>query len=111
MTERDHALDGEFETRGPGHKRTGHPRLSSHTPIRFEPETITAIREFSDEDGLTVSAWVRRLVNREIRRRRSLRTRTASERIATFSGQQAGPSVTTTASTPAYFLAELRPAV
>jgi hypothetical protein len=78
MSERDDAPADEFETRGPGHKRAGHPRLSSHTPVRFDPVTITAIRQFSDEDGVTVSAWVRRVVRREIERRVSLRMRTAS---------------------------------
>jgi hypothetical protein len=69
-----------LRTRGPVHRRTGHPRLSSHTPVRFDPETITAIRRFSDEDGVTVSAWVRRVVKREIQRRINLRTHTASAR-------------------------------
>lgn len=62
---------------GHGHPMPGRPsRLSSHTPVRFDAETIAAIRRFSDDDGMTVSAWVRHLVNREIKRRTSLLTRT-----------------------------------
>jgi len=97
MSEQDDTLAAEFATRGPGHKKAGHPRLSSHTPVRFDPETITAIRQFSDEDGVTVSAWVRRLVNREIQRRISLRLRTTSVRSLTLSLERTGPRSTTSA--------------
>jgi hypothetical protein len=44
-------------------------RLSSHVPIRFSAETISMIRGIAEEDGLTVSSWVRRLVEREVERR------------------------------------------
>jgi len=68
---------GNMRTRGPGHKReNAPPRLSGHTPVRFDDETIAAIRRFSDDDGMTVSAWVRHVVSREIRRRSALVTRT-----------------------------------
>jgi hypothetical protein len=61
----------------PGHGLPGRQeRLSDHVPIRFDRATIAAIKRFSDDDGMTVSAWVRRVVNREIRRRTSLVTRT-----------------------------------
>jgi hypothetical protein len=53
---------------GPGRKRT-RPRLTSHVPIRFDPEMIEEIKRLSDEDGMTVSAWVRQVVRREIQRR------------------------------------------
>lgn len=82
MTSRDDEMAAFYEnpnnqrTYGPGHKRAGAPPLSSHTPVRFDAETIAAIRRFSDEDGMTVSAWVRHVVNREIKRRTLLLTRT-----------------------------------
>jgi hypothetical protein len=69
-----------LRTQGPVHRRAGHPRLSSHTPVRFDPEMIIAIRRFSDDDGVTVSAWVRNAVSREVRRRTSLQARSASAR-------------------------------
>ena len=43
--------------------------LSTHVPIRFRPETLTAIRRLAAADGTTVSAWVRHVTEREIRRR------------------------------------------
>jgi len=112
MTEQDNAPVDEFETRGPGHKRTGHPRLSSHTPVRFDPDTIAAIRRFSDEDGVTVSAWVRHVVGREILRRISLRTRTASKRsnAVSFSIDQGAAPVTTTSAAASVKVLNLRPA-
>src|SRR5436305_5349231 len=102
-----------LRTRGPIHRRAGQPRLSSHTPVRFEPETIAAIRQFSDEDGLTVSAWVRRVVNREIQRRLSLRARTVSARSngVTFSSDKGTPPVTTTSAGASIQVLNLRPAV
>jgi hypothetical protein len=91
--------------RGPGHKLPGHPRLSSHTPIRFDAETIAAIRQFSDDDGMTVSAWVRRVVNREIQRRFSLLTRTATARPAEIGVQfEAGIARSTTVAASAVSL-------
>jgi hypothetical protein len=109
MTDQDDATLAEFETRGPGRKRVGHPRLSSHTPVRFDPDTIAAIRQFSDEDGVTVSAWVRRVVNREIQRRVSLRSRTISAQVVAFSYEHQDPQSTTSAATE--FHLDLRPAV
>jgi hypothetical protein len=50
------------------HKRQG-TRLTGHVPVRFDPDMIAAIRRWSDEDGMTVSAWVRKLVRDEIGRR------------------------------------------
>jgi hypothetical protein len=109
MSERNDTPVDEFETRGPGHKKAGHPRLSSHTPVRFDPETIAAIRQFSDEDGVTVSAWVRRVVRREIQRRISLRTRTTSSRSVILTYEHRSPRSTTSASVGIY--SELRAAV
>jgi len=97
MSERGNTLAAGFETRGPGHKKAGQSRLSSHTPVRFDPETITAIRQLSDEDGVTVSAWVRRVVNREIQRRISLRLRTTSARSLTLSLERTDSRSTTSA--------------
>lgn len=68
---------GDMRTHGPGRKRENAvPRLSGHTPVRFDDGTIAAIRRFSDDDGMTVSAWVRHVVSREIKRRTALLTRT-----------------------------------
>lgn len=45
------------------------PRLSTHVPVRFQPDTIAAIRSLAATDGLTVSGWIRNLCSREIGQR------------------------------------------
>lgn len=98
---------------GPGYGLPGRPaRLSSHVPIRFDRDTIATIKQFSDEDGMTVSAWLRRAVNREIKRCTSLRARTASTRngTASFSFDQGAAPVTTTSSTASVRVVNLRAA-
>lgn len=84
MSEKDDAAAAYYAdpahrmSEGPGYGLPGRPaRLSSHVPVRFDRDTIAAIKQFSDEDGMTVSAWVRRLVKREVERRAGLRARTA----------------------------------
>ena len=44
--------------------------MSSHVPVRFRPDVIAEVKRLAEEDGLTVSSWIRRLVEREIERRR-----------------------------------------
>jgi hypothetical protein len=60
---------------GPGHSRQG-PRLSATTPVRFPQEMIAAVRRLAVEDGVTVSAWIRRVVGKEIQRRQPPQTAT-----------------------------------
>jgi hypothetical protein len=49
------------------HARATQPRrLSRHVPIRFEAETIDRAKEVAEREGLTVSSWIRRLVDREL---------------------------------------------
>ena len=56
-------------TGAPARRPRAHRNLTEHIPVRFERTTIDAIRKFSDDDGLTVSAWIRLVVRREIERR------------------------------------------
>lgn len=45
---------------------TGTGRLSEHVPIRF-PETLaSAAKRLAEQDGMSMSAWVRRVVDREL---------------------------------------------
>lgn len=53
---------------GPAHQRTG-PRLSATVPVRFPRAIIDAVKRLADQDGVTVSSWIRRLVTREVMRR------------------------------------------
>jgi hypothetical protein len=52
-------------TRGPARKST----LSSHLPIRFAPAVLAAARRLAVVDGVSISTWVRQLVEREVQRR------------------------------------------
>ncbi len=53
---------------GPARGRQG-KRLSSHVPVRFSPEMITAVKRLADQDGTSVSTWIRNVVEREVHRR------------------------------------------
>jgi hypothetical protein len=48
-----------------GRKREGQ-RLSSMSSVRFDPEVIEAVKERALGEGITVGAWIRRLVAQEI---------------------------------------------
>lgn len=54
----------------PGQPRRGpKPNLTQHFPVRFSAPTIEAVRRLADDDGMTVSAWIRRAVDREVAER------------------------------------------
>jgi hypothetical protein len=41
--------------------------LTQHMPVRFPAETIEQVRRLAEVDGMTVSAWIRRAVERTLR--------------------------------------------
>lgn len=43
--------------------------LASYVPVRFPAGTIAAVRPLAETDGMSVSAWIRRVVNSAIRQR------------------------------------------
>lgn len=43
--------------------------MAGVTNVRFPPEVIAAARRLADRDGMSLSALVRRIVDREIARR------------------------------------------
>jgi hypothetical protein len=50
--------------------RVGQARmLTSHVPIRFRPQTIEKAKVIAERDGMTVSSWIRGIVEREVERR------------------------------------------
>jgi hypothetical protein len=51
---------------GPARRRQARP-LTQHVPVRFSAETIEQVRRVADADGMTISAWIRRAVDRELR--------------------------------------------
>lgn len=55
---------------GPPRERAGQARrLSTHVPIRFRPQTIELAKVIAERDGMTVSSWIRGVVEREVERR------------------------------------------
>ncbi|MGQ0431322.1 MAG: hypothetical protein ACT452_02810 [Microthrixaceae bacterium] len=52
---------------GPAQRRKAPRRpLTGHVPVRFDDTTIAGVKERAEEDGMTVSAWIRRVVAREL---------------------------------------------
>lgn len=51
--------------------------LGGSIPVRFPPSSVEAIKRLADADGMTVSGWVRRAVDAELRRREGTATRRA----------------------------------
>lgn len=51
---------------GPPRQRP-HRQLTQHVPVRFPAETIDHVKRLADADGMTVSAWIRRAVDRALR--------------------------------------------
>jgi predicted DNA-binding protein len=43
--------------------------LTQHVPVRFPAETIEQVKMLAGADGMTVSAWIRRAVERAVRQR------------------------------------------
>src|SRR4051812_48057166 len=73
----DDAAASEFYENEQNREPAGSPRrrrrsgkaLDSHVPVRFPSDTIDAVKVIAAADGLTVSSWIRHLVNREVSRR------------------------------------------
>jgi hypothetical protein len=53
---------------GAPRRRSERP-LTQHVPVRFPAETIEQVRRLAEADGMTVSAWIRRAVERTLRQR------------------------------------------
>lgn len=59
---------------------TGGERLDGHVAIRFPEDLAAAARQRAAADGMDVSAWIRREVEREIGRREG-RCRSCGQRM------------------------------
>ena len=63
--EHDFYADPESQTpQGPPRRRNS--KLTELVPVRFPPETLERIRTAADADDRSVSAWIRRAVDREL---------------------------------------------
>ncbi len=81
MSDRDDAAAAYYEDpenrqlKGSGQKRPGPPgRLTTHVPIRFSAGIIERVKELAADDGMTVSSWIRDVVEREVLRRERSKT-------------------------------------
>lgn len=54
-------------------------RLSEHVPIRFAPSMVSGVRRAANEDGMTMSSWIRAVIDRELRHRYSKNSETGHE--------------------------------
>ena len=54
---------------GPGRRRK-RPTLTAMTAVRFAPEVIEQVKDIAFAEGITAGAWLRRLVDGELSRRR-----------------------------------------
>ena len=60
-----YAQPGNQEPQGPARHRQ--PRLSAMVPVRFPPELLAEIRRRAEADDRSVSSWIRRAVEHELR--------------------------------------------
>lgn len=54
------------EPQGAARRRT-RSRLSEMVPVRFPPETLAEVRRLAEADDRSVSSWIRRAVEHELR--------------------------------------------
>lgn len=52
---------------GAGRRRRGN--LSEMVPVRFDPETLEALRAAAEADDRSVSSWIRRAVENQLDKR------------------------------------------
>lgn len=91
MAENDDAAAAFYEqeenrrARGKPRKRKGQStRLTTHVPVRFDARVIDSVKRFADEDGMTVSSWIRKTVDQEVRLRLARLTSTGSTAPVSF---------------------------
>jgi hypothetical protein len=65
----EHYKDAANRTPASGTYRVPKSALSRHVPIRFRPLTIAKAKVIAERDGMTVSSWIRSVVEREVERR------------------------------------------
>ncbi len=58
-----------LESADPGQRPSRPLRLTNAIPIRFSEESVAAIKEVAEREGMTVSRWVRNEVEAALRRR------------------------------------------
>ncbi len=65
--EEEHDFYAKPENQTPqGPARRRNSKLTEVVPVRFPPEVLDQIRDAADADDRSVSAWIRRAVDREL---------------------------------------------
>ncbi len=60
-----YAQPGNQQPQGPPQRRQ--PRLSAMVPVRFPPELLDVVRRRAEADDRSLSSWIRRAVEHELR--------------------------------------------
>jgi len=60
-----YAQPGNQQPQGPPLRRS--PRLSAMVPVRFPPELLDEVRRRAEADDRSLSSWIRRAVEHELR--------------------------------------------
>lgn len=60
-------------------RRRRESALTRHVPVRFPTSTVETVRELAKADGMSVSAWIRHTVDREVARRSAPEPTTKTE--------------------------------
>lgn len=68
---------------GPARRRRA-ASLSNHLPVRFQSHVISDVKRYADKDGMTVSSWIRAVVEAELERRRPIDPQTGPLATADF---------------------------
>ena len=79
----EHYKDPENRKPGDGVYEVPQRVLSRHVPIRFRPQTIAKAKAIAERDGMTVSSWIRGVVEREVERRMPAPPQTHGSQIRT----------------------------
>ena len=61
--------------------------MTGHVPVRFPQATIDCVKRLADEDGMTVSSWIRQVVRRELQRRSPNRTISSGHGVFTIENE------------------------
>lgn len=61
--------------------------LSEHLPIRLTDSMLAAVHQLAHEDGMSTSAWVRRIVDSEVARRDGKCPTCGTSTVGDFDGQ------------------------
>jgi hypothetical protein len=72
VTDRDAEAFAHYEDPARREPAAGPPRrrrernLTRHVPVRFPASTVDAVQELAEAEGMSVSAWIRRTVERAV---------------------------------------------